>query len=316
MNRIIITGATGFIGRYMTKKMLENDWEVYAIVRPDSHNKDVLPKDENLHIVEVDIENIDVIVKKVKFADVFMHMAWGGVNREDIDADEVHKKNVSYSLKCLDAACDLECKVFMDTGSRAEYGRVDGIMSETVVCNPITAYGKAKLEFYRQAKEICKKNEITYYHLRIFSVYGCGDHPWSIISTLTKELALGNKVSLSACLHKWNFMHIEDAVVAIYALMMRGILAEDVEQEVVNIASDDTRPLYDFVHEIHRCTGGISILEFGSFQQGKEGALSIIADNTKMVNMIKGYQEKIDFRQGIKMILQYNREVEQGEKNV
>ena len=44
------------------------------------------------------------------------------------------------------------------------------------------------------------------------------DHPWSIISTLVRELPAGNKVSLSACRHQWNFMYIDDAVEAVYEL--------------------------------------------------------------------------------------------------
>lgn len=306
MKKIILTGATGFIGRYMCKQLLDNQWEIYAVVRPGSSNAKLLPSGKSIHIVEADIENIQKVKKEIDQADVFFHLAWGGVNRGEIDDGTIHMRNAKYSLQCVETAIQLGCKVFMDAGSRTEYGNVSGVMSENLECHPITAYGKAKLLFYEKAKELLKEKNISFYHLRIFSVYGCEDHPWSIISTLTRELAVGNRVSLSACLHQWNFMYIEDAVEAMYGLMMRGMKKQ--EQLIVNIASNDNRPLYEFVHEIHQCTGAKSILEFGSFQQGKEGAVSIIADNHRMLQLLENYKEKHTFREGIQVILNYNAE--------
>lgn len=304
MRKIILTGATGFIGRYMCKYLMEHDWEIYAVIRPNSPNKSLLLQGENMHIIEADIENIQKIKKEISQADVFFHLAWGGVNRGEIDDEAIHMNNAQYSLQCVETAIQLGCKVFMDAGSRTEYGIVNGMMSEDLECHPVTAYGKAKLLFYEKASKMLQEKNISFYHLRIFSVYGCEDHPWSIISTLTRELALGNKVSLSACLHQWNFMYIEDAVEAMYGLMERGLKHQ--EQLIVNIASNDNRPLYEFVHEIHQCTGAKSILEFGSFQQGKEGAVSIIADNNRMLQLLENYREKHSFCEGIHIILKYN----------
>ena len=82
----------------------------------------------------------------------------------------------------------------------------------------VNEYGKAKLSFYKQAAPLCREYGMTYFHLRFFSVYGPGDHPWSIISTLTRELPKGETVSLSACRHRWNFMYIRDAAEAVYQL--------------------------------------------------------------------------------------------------
>ena len=63
-------------------------------------------------------------------------MAWGGVNREEIDSPEVQARNVAGSLDCVEAAGRLGCRVFMDAGSRVEYGAVDGIMEEEAPAVP------------------------------------------------------------------------------------------------------------------------------------------------------------------------------------
>lgn len=56
--------------------------------------------------------------------------------------------------------------VFMDAGSRVEYGVTKSKMNEELTCHPINEYGKAKLEFYQKAAPLCEQLGLTYYHLR------------------------------------------------------------------------------------------------------------------------------------------------------
>lgn len=310
--RIVITGATGFIGSNLARVFLEHGAQVFALVRPGSLHIDALPAHPGLHLVEWDMDHGTDCVTAVGHADGFFHMAWGGVNRQEIDSPEVQARNVSGSLDCVRAAGLLGCRVFMDAGSRVEYGAVDGVMEEDLDCHPINEYGKAKWEFCQKAAPLCDELGLHYYHLRFFSVYGYGDHPWSIISTLVRDLRLNKKVSLSPCRHMWNFMYIEDAVQAVYELYRQ---AEDAVQAgdsrkgespghlhsaIVNIASADTRPLGSFVEEIHQIVGLRGELEYGTFVQAKEGALSIRPGIGRLIRLTGGrWEEKYTFRRGI-----------------
>ena len=181
-------------------------------------------------------------------------------------------------------------------------------------CSPVNEYGKAKLDFFRQAVPVCERYGMNFCHLRFFSVYGYGDHPWSIISTLVRELPRGGRVSLSACRHEWNFMYIDDAVEAV------GRLYEQVKGKpckkgaAVNIASRDTRVLKSFVEEVFELAGKRGTLEFGTFVQAKEGALSIRPDVSRMEAMTGGFKERYTFGRGITEMIK--REMEhQDEEN-
>ena len=303
--KIIITGATGFIGRNVTRALLNEGARVFAVVRKGSKNLSQLPQHANLTVVPGELCDIETLVKeKIGEADVFLHFAWRGVNREEIDSQAVQSLNVEDSVKCLKAAVSAGCGLFMDAGSRVEYGiTADGIMAEDTPCHPVNEYGKAKLLFYEKAAEIAKKCGITYYHLRFFSVYGKGDHPWSIISTLTRELPKGNEVSLSACLHRWNFMHIDDASAAVCELIkhsgaFKGVCAP------VNVAGSDTRVLKDFVLETDELTGHKGKLSFGTFVQAKEGALSVIPVLSGLPEYTENaFKEQVSFAEGIKGML-------------
>ncbi len=303
--RVVLTGATGFIGRNVAGRLLEEGAEVYALVRPESRQKALLPVHENFHVLPGTLDTVSDSLRMLDEADGFLHFAWGGVNREEIDSPAVQSANVTGSLQCLKEARRLNCGIFMDAGSRVEYGITsDGVMEESMECHPVNAYGKAKLEFYRKAAELCGNWGMTYYHLRFFSVYGSGDHPWSIISTLTRELPEGNTVSLSACRHRWNFMDISDASRAVIELYRHsGGRAGQVR--AVNVASTDTRVLKEFVEEIHELCGGKGSLEYGTFVQAKEGALSICPKTEVLRQLTDGtWTETTTFSQGIQRMLE------------
>ncbi len=311
--KIIMTGATGFIGRNTAKQLLEAGAQVYALVRPESRQINLLPKAPGFHVIWGDLAHVSEALEAARShqsslgdgeTDAFLHFAWGGVNREEIDSPEVQEQNVAQSLACLRAAQVFGCRVFMDAGSRVEYGiTADGVMSEEMECCPVNAYGKAKLAFYEKAAPLCREWGMTYDHLRFFSVYGPGDHPWSIISTLTRELPQGKTVSLSACRHRWNFMDIEDASRAVRELLCHSDAFEG-QTHIVNIASTDTRVLREFVEEIHGLCGGLGRLDYGTFVQAKEGALSICPQTKVLIDLTEGaWKEKISFQEGILRIL-------------
>lgn len=298
MDKIVITGATGFLGSNLAQEFLAHGARVYALVRPESTHLDSLPDHENLVTVRCGLDHVLDCVSEIGKADAFFHFAWGGVNRGEIDSPEIQAHNVTGSLDCIKAAYLLQCKVFMDAGSRVEYGVTDRVMEESLECQPVNQYGKAKLEFYRKAEPLCREYGLTYYHLRFFSVYGYGDHPWSIISTLISELRRDGQVSLSACLHCWNFMYIADAIDAVYELYVHAGLHEG-ESHIVNVAGADTRKLKSFVEEVRSIIGGRGLLEYGSFAQAKEGALSIVPDIHVLEELTGGFHERYTFREGI-----------------
>ena len=89
--RIVMTGATGFIGSHVAKRFLEAGAEVYCLVRPESQKTDCLPVHEHLHRIPAQMDQAVECVPQIGHADAFLHFAWRGVNRQEIDSPAVQK---------------------------------------------------------------------------------------------------------------------------------------------------------------------------------------------------------------------------------
>jgi nucleoside-diphosphate-sugar epimerase len=219
------------------------------------------------------------------------HFAWNGTRGEDRNNEEMQMLNVENSLSTLKAARKIGCKTFFTSGSQAEYGIQSENVNENAKCQPVTAYGKAKLNFYEIAKDYCQKNNIRLVEPRIFSLYGPGDFKQSLIMSTISKMKENADVELSSCMQLWNYLYINDAVNALI------LLNENEKAEgVFNLASDDTRVLKDFILDMKDVLQTDSKIIFG--EQTPSG---INPDITKLKNTID-WQEQYTFKDGIKEI--------------
>ena len=97
MERIVITGATGFLGRNLAALFLEKGYEVFAVVRPQSPNLRLLPTHPNFHLIQAPLEQTSQWESRIGRAHGFFHFAWAGVNRQEIDSPQVQARNVAMS---------------------------------------------------------------------------------------------------------------------------------------------------------------------------------------------------------------------------
>lgn len=294
---IILTGASGFIGRYMAAELLNRECGVYVVVR-DAHKADMWREYGNCHTVVCELNALNADLFPKQNYDAFIHMAWGGVNREEIDDMDIHRGNYMNSVRCLQTAHELNCRLFADTGSRAEYGMVDGACKEDILGDPDNAYGKMKLEFYNHAFAFCQQADMGYIHFRLFSVIGIGDHPWSLVSVACNNFSSGIRMDMGACRQLWNFMSVQDAVRAMLQCIDYYYKLPAGDNCIVNIASADTRILRDFIYEIHQLADSDSEMLFDETRKGYDSDPSVYK-----LNAYIGWKDQTAFKDEIINIL-------------
>ncbi len=293
---IFVTGGTGFLGYNTVLRLLAEGDHVFALVR--SKDNVLLPvHHENLTLVYGSLENLAEV--QMPAIDACVHFAWIGVNRKGVDSPDIQRQNVLNSLTLLDFLKLHHCRLLIDAGSRQEYTPIEGIITENSPCEPITEYGKRKLEVYHR---ILSKldDEMKYVHLRIFNVYGKGDHPWSLISTCIEGMLVNKPISLGMCRHFWGFLYIDDFTSVVASVISH--IDKIKNNEVYNVASGFNQPLCYFVNTIKVITKSDSDLRFGTFKENKESVFSLIPDISKL-NTDFGWMERTMFEEGINLSL-------------
>lgn len=263
--KYIITGASGFIGVEISKVLLAKGNMVYAVCRKDSKNLKDVPQHENLKMVWADLDHLEDIKGQVDKADVFIHLAWQGTVGGGRNNSEIQETNKSNAYTAMRVSKAIGCKVFVDSGSQAEYGTCTDLITEESPCNPFSDYGKAKLEVWQKGRNLCEELGLKYVHLRIFSMYGENDHPYTLVmSIIDKMLRNEPSIDLSSCTQMWNYVYCPDASKMIVGLCEHAFNDQSFKAEVYNIASDDTRVLKDFVERIKQLTNSSSECNYGA----------------------------------------------------
>lgn len=295
----VITGATSFIGSAVLRELIGNGVNCTAIVRPGSRSLNVLPTENELfRVIRADVSKPEEWADQITGKDVLFHFAWDGVGAEGRSNPVIQQANIEMAANCMKAAAQQGIKRFVFAGSQAEYGIRDGIITEDTPCKPVIEYGKAKLRFLEEAQKIREETGIEYVHLRIFSVYGPGDHPWTLVSQCVDRFCAGREMELSSCVQPWNFVYITDAAKAIRELAGCELMG----QNVFNIAGTDTRPLKEFVEQIRILCGNRGYPLYGQQSSPKEKPHGIEPDISRM-QAVTGWRPALSFEEGIKTML-------------
>ena len=279
----IVTGATGFIGKALVDYLLMSNHEVYAVSRSEERVRLLWPECVKLHAIGCEMTNYKDLSKLIDSADVFVHLAWAGTTVEERYSEELQAKNIQATLTTMQAAKEIGCRLFAASGSQAEYGVSDSVLTEGSTCQPQIPYGKAKLEMLDKCNRLGRAINMQYLHLRICSVFGKGDHPHTLINAALDKLKRNESMELTQCTQLWNFLYVKDIAYQIERLCT-AIISRNAEPGVYIMASDDTRQLKSYMEEMKNVLNSSSELLFGTHKTNS--VVSLNPDVTKLKNAI------------------------------
>lgn len=289
--KILVTGSSGFIGSAITHGLLKSNHVVFCFLRDTTVKASFA---ENQFFVN---EN-DLLNMEFEQIDCIIHTAWGSVRGEDRNDDSLQELNLNFSIKIADLAVKLKVKKFIAFGSQAEYGIIKNPIDENTTFNPNTAYGKFKLITKNYLSEFLEKNEISFFWLRLFSVYGLNDYKYSLIMSTIYSLLKDENVSLTQCNQYWDFLNIKDVVNLVLIIIEKSSISGE-----FNIAFGKSKILKEFVLEIGDLIKSKGKLDFGTIPYNDFNNISLVVNNNKVISTF-GWKPKIDFNTGISEIIQ------------
>lgn len=222
MRTAIITGANGFIGSRLVKELISQNIKVFAIDKPENNNH--LPKCESVTFIPCDLKDISVL--KYPFpnegVDVLYHLAWQGVSPDTRDIFDLQYENVGYSIDCIRLAKRVHSKKVVLIGSTLEYSLNEDPIDENSRPTPINAYGTAKIATRYLAQQLCRLIGQPLVYAVFTSIYGLGREDNNVIFYTISSLLRGDKPLLTKLEQKADFISINDAARALYAIGEKG----------------------------------------------------------------------------------------------
>lgn len=294
MKSAIITGASGAIGTALVKYLTENKIKTLVLCRKSS-NLSNLPKSDYLKIDYCDLTGLDDYNSSEKY-DAFFHLAWNGTYGDARNNEAEQFKNVDYSLSAVRLAKRLGCSAFVGVGSQAEYGRVEnGVkLSPSTPTNPITFYGKAKLEACKKAGELCNQLGIKFNWCRVLSIYGIGDKSYTLVSSTILKMMSGEVCDFTPCDQMWDYLYNDDLAYGLYLIAEKGV-----DKKVYTIGTGIPRPLKAYITDIYNTVGNDNAkCNFGAMDYFENQVMYLCADISEL-QADTGFEVKTSFIQGV-----------------
>ena len=311
MKKAIITGAGGFIGSALTRKLLENGVDVVAISRhfssdfptnssTDSSMKSSIKKFEIEISEEQDLLNVIPHDKHSEYDeyDAFYHLVWKGVNGKDKADPIVQIENIRTTLNCASVAKKLGCKKFLCSGTIAE--QAVNSLSELKKTNQGMLYAVAKHCAHLLLETYCKAVGQYFIWMQFSNVYGPKNKTGNLVSYTIEELLAGREATFGPALQPYDFIFIDDLIEAVYTLGVKE--NKEIKKNFYYIGSGQARILKDYLLEIGKILCKPELVKIGIRPNDGISYTEDMFDISSLVSEIGNYN-KTTFTDGIKLTL-------------
>jgi dTDP-6-deoxy-L-talose 4-dehydrogenase (NAD+) len=279
--RVLVTGATGFIGNYVVQELLNQGHEVIATSK--NGDKAVLfdwfPK---VHYIPYDLNsNRENMFQIFSEPDVVIHLAWEGLpNYNDVTFCE---RNLLTNYRFLKNLLDYGLKSLTVIGTCQEYGLRNGCLSEDTSTEPDTSYGLAKDTLRKFLEQLQHEYGFSFKWLRLFYVYGKGQHPSSLLSQLDDALDRGDEIfTMSGGEQLRDYLPVEQV-----AKYITKIALQNEVLGVINCCSGKPISVRKLVENHMKKRGKTIKLNLGFFPYSDYEPMAFWGDNTKLKRVIK-----------------------------
>ena len=287
MSRVLLTGATGFLGREALVGLAAAGHEVHAVARRPGSARD------GVRWHAADLLDDATVVGEVQ-PEMLVHLAWyaehGAFWAAPANVDWVE---ASLRLLRAFAAAGAGRRVVM-AGTCAEYDWTRrSTYPEDAPCAPHTLYGAAKHGLHVVAEAFARERGLSLAWGRLFFLFGPGEAPGRFVPAIACKLLAGERAPMTAGTQVRDFLHVADAGAAFAALAA----AEDVDG-AVNVASGVGVSLRELAELIAAQAGGADRLDVGAIPTRPGDPPSLVADTTRLRDEV-GWRPRLTLEDGI-----------------
>lgn len=188
--RVLVTGATGFVGTHVVRELLARDCSVVATAE-DAAEAEGCEWIDDVDFVPCDLSGTCADASELgRGVDALIHLAWMGL--PDYRGLFHLERNLPMSYALVKAMLEAGVRRVVGVGTCLEYGLRNGCLHEDLDPRPVTAYGLAKDTLRRFIEALGTVHDVRFSWARLFYMYGPGQHRNSLLSQLDAALARGD----------------------------------------------------------------------------------------------------------------------------
>ena len=292
--KLLVTGASGFIGRNLIDYCSSQNIEVIAVIRDDEIDLSTIPFYSNVKIIHCDGNNYDRLPNLIieKDIEACIHLAWAG-SSGNLRADfNLQLKNIENSMKLINALDRLQIKKFIGAGTLAEIDVLNYHDKNNSRPNAVSHYGVAKLATHFMTKTECAKFNIEHVWCYLGNTYGIGNTTQNFVNFAIDLLMSNKKAEFTSGEQWYDFVYISDIVKALIEVVKYGKAFNS-----YYLGSSKPRKLKDYILLMRDIINTEKEVFLGAIPyNGLSNDLSVY-DTTKLYDDT-GYQPEIDFYTG------------------
>ena len=307
-DRVLITGAAGFVGANLARALVQQGRQVAVITRKNSNLWRLSEVRGSLEQHTADLADAPMlrqIVQKVQPTIVF-HTAAASVYGGQVPAteSEMVQSNLLGTMNLIRACADVNYRCFINTGSSSEYGPKTEPMVETDRTEPRDIYGVIKCAATHFAAAVARKEHKPILTLRLFSPFGPFDDPRRLIPTVIVAALAGRDIKLARPEIGRDYVFIDDVVAAYLAAAER---ARELMGEIINIGSGRQTTLEETVATLLTLVKSPSRALWGA-APGSPQDNPLWQANIEKARERLGWQPRVTFLEGLRRTVDWFRE--------
>ena len=300
-NKVLVTGATGFVGSNLVRRLISKGYDVSILTRATSNKwriKDILSEVSDYRVDLLDMTRLKKVVKKIN-PQIIFHLATAAIYADrHLPERDLVSHNLIGALNLIEACQNLDYQCFVNTGTSSEYGPKSFPMRESDICQPVNMYGVTKLAATLYCSLVARAKNKPIITLRLFSPFGPYDVPSKLMfyainqAIENKDMSLGDPASVR------DYCYTDD-VISLYLKCISR--AYRYRGEVFNVGSGIQSRIGDIVKSIVRLSGSKSRLfwktqESRSFEKNVEVWKADISKTKECLD----WQPKYTMEKGLK----------------
>lgn len=288
MNRVLLTGATGFIGRHCVAPLASAGFEVHGV---SSTPQRLAAGITQWHQGDLLMPGVAERLVAAAAPSHVLHLAWCATPGE-FWTSPLNLPWVQSSIALLRAFAEHGGERFVGAGSCAEYEITDTDCDErTTPLRPSTLYGAAKHGFHSVLAGFGPGRLSTAWG-RVFHLYGPGEHPDRLVPSVIRALLAGQEAHCTAGTQIRDFLHVQDVADAFVALLAGNA------EGAVNIASGEPVPVRAVVSRIGRALSAEPLIRLGARPMPSQDPPRLTASVARMRDEV-GWRPALGLERGL-----------------